>query len=80
MRNSILGKALKSLKKKAASKHKILQLTCCGRQQDRNEVLKPYLRRMGLEAPNTLEEKFYARLLGAELGLLLPAFSPTRLE
>ena len=29
--------------------------------------LEPYLRRMGLEAPKTLEERFYARLLRAEL-------------
>jgi len=62
----VLGKALKSLKKKAASKRKILQLLLwpTGRPDG---SLEPYLRRMGLEAPKTPEERFYARLLRAEL-------------
>ena len=62
----VLGKALKSLKSKAASKRKILQLLLqsAGRS---GRALEPYLRRMGLEVPKTLEERLYARLLRAEL-------------
>jgi len=71
----VLGKALKSLKNKSASKRKILQLLLrpAGRS---GGVLEPYLRRMGLEAPQTLEERFYARLLRAELAsqIMQPAF------
>ena len=62
----VLGKALKSLKNKAASKRRILQLLL--RPAGKSDgVLEPYLRRMGLEAPKTLEERLYARLLRAEL-------------
>ncbi|MBE9472586.1 MAG: acetyl-CoA hydrolase, partial [Chloroflexi bacterium] len=66
----VLGKALKSLKNKAASKRRILQLLLrpAGRS---GGALEPYLRRMGLEAPKTLEERLYARLLRAELGSLM---------
>ena len=66
----VLGKALKSLKNKAASKRKILQLLLrpAGRSVG---ALEPYLRRMGLEAPKTLEERLYARLLRAELESLV---------
>jgi acyl-CoA hydrolase len=65
----VLGKALKSLKHKAASKRKILQLLLrpAGRPGDQ---LEPCLRRMGLENPKTLEERLYARLLRAELAEL----------
>ncbi len=68
----VLGKSLKSLKKKAASKRKILQLLL--RPVGRSDgALESYLRRMGLETPNTLEERFYARLLRAELGSQAPS-------
>ena len=62
----VLGKALKALKKKAASKLKILQLllqplACEPR------ALQPYLQRMQLQSPQGPEERLYARLLRAEL-------------
>jgi hypothetical protein len=63
----VLGKALKSLKNKSASKRKILQLLLRPAGKS-GGALEPYLRRMGLEAPKTLEERLYARLLKAELG------------
>ena len=72
----VLGRALKALKKKAVSKRKILQLLLRAAASS-NEVLAPYLRRMGLETPKTLEEKLYARLLRAELGSLLSSPPPT---
>ncbi|MBE9472633.1 MAG: hypothetical protein IMY75_11060, partial [Chloroflexi bacterium] len=70
----VLGKVLKSLKNKAASKRRILQLLLrsAGRS---GGALEPYLRRMGLEAPKTLEERLYARLLGAELGSLMSSWT-----
>jgi len=67
----VLGKALKSLKRKAVSKRKILQLLLSAGRSD--GALEPYLRRMGLDAPKTLEERLNARLLKAELGSLVPS-------
>ena len=62
----VLGKALKSLKKKANSKLQILKLLIqpTGKSDD---LIKPYLRRMNLEHPKSIEERLYARLLAAEL-------------
>ncbi|MEN8175420.1 MAG: acetyl-CoA hydrolase/transferase C-terminal domain-containing protein [Pseudomonadota bacterium] len=62
----VLGRALKSLKKKSASKLKILSLLLkpAGRG---DTAMLPYLRRMGLDAPKGLEERLFARLLRAEL-------------
>jgi hypothetical protein len=71
-----LGKALKSLKKKASSKRQILQLLLQSSAKS-DEQLDPYLHRMGLQFPKTLEEKFYARLVRAELASLLSLQSPT---
>lgn len=62
----VLGKALKSLRRKAHSKLNILQLLLQPTGKSPG-LLKPYLQRMGLEAPKTLEERLYARLLRAEL-------------
>jgi acyl-CoA hydrolase len=65
----VLGRALKSLKNKSASKLRILQLLL--RPTGRSVVaLEPYLSRMGLDAPKTLEERIHARLLKAELKLI----------
>ena len=62
----VLGKALKSLKNKSASKRKILQLLLMPSGKA-DVALEACLRRMGLDAPKTLEERIYARLLRAEL-------------
>ena len=62
----VLGKALKSLKKKAGSKLQILKLLIQPTTKS-EELIKPYLRRMNLEHPKTIEERLYARLLAAEL-------------
>jgi hypothetical protein len=66
----VLGKALKSLKRKSASKLNILKLLLqpSGRAAD---AVQPYLQRMGLDMPKTLEERLYARLLKAELAQVL---------
>jgi len=68
----VLGKALKSLKNKAGSKLKLVQLLlqplACEAQ-----ALQPYLQRMRLESPHGLEERLYARLLRAELSRVLAA-------
>ena len=63
----VLGKALKSLKKKAGSKLQILKLLIRPTTKS-EELIRPYLRRMNLEHPKTIEERLYARLLAAELG------------
>ena len=73
----VLGKALKSLKKKAASKRKILQMLLWPTGKP-DGSLETYLCRMRLEAPKTLEERLYARLLRAELGSLMSLPSPRR--
>jgi hypothetical protein len=68
----VIGRALKALKKKAASKPKIAQLLAqplaCSAA-----TLVPYLRRMRLDTPRGLEERLYARLLRAELSNVLAA-------
>ena len=66
----VLGKALKALKKKAASKLKVVQLLVRPLACDA-QVLQPYLQRMQLEKPRNLEERLYARLLRAELSRVL---------
>ena len=66
----VLGKALKGLKKKAASKLKVVQLLLRPLACDAR-ILQPYLRRMQLERPRNLEERLYARLLRAELSRVL---------
>lgn len=66
----VLGKALKGLKKKAASKLKVMQLLLRPLACDAR-ILQPYLQRMQLERPRNLEERLYARLLRAELSRVL---------
>ncbi|MFM1892781.1 MAG: hypothetical protein RLZ44_1858 [Pseudomonadota bacterium] len=70
----VLGKALKSLKRKSAAKLQILRLLLTPSGASR-EATEPYLQRMRLEAPTTLAEKLYARLLRAELARQLAASS-----
>ena len=62
----MLGRALKSLKKKAASKFRIVQMLIQPLACDVRD-LQPYLRRMDLQLPRGFEERLYARLLRAEL-------------
>ena len=62
----LIGKALISLQLKASSNWKLLR-TLIRPAAVSNRVLAPYLARMALDAPKTLEEKLNARLLKAEL-------------
>jgi len=66
----VLGRALKSLKNKSFSKRKILALLLTPVSKV-HEDMNPYLQRMGLDVPRTLEERLYARLLKAELSLTI---------
>ena len=66
----VLGKALKALKKKAASKLRVAQLLLQPLACDA-QILQPYLKRMQLERPRSLEERLSARLLRAELSRVL---------
>ena len=68
----VLGKALKALKHKSASKLKVLQLLLQPLACDA-QALQPYLQRMRLESPHGLEERLYARLLRAELSRVIAA-------
>lgn len=70
----VLGRALKALKRKAGSKRKLAQLLVQPRAGD-DAALRPYLRRMQLDAPRGLEERLYARLLRAELSNVLAEYA-----
>ena len=63
----VLAKALKSLKKKSASKLKILKLLLKSASAEDEASVESYLKRMRLDVPKTLAEKLYARLLRNEL-------------
>jgi hypothetical protein len=64
----VLGKALKSLKRKTATPlskvSTILKALFVTKASDK---LKPYLKRMQLESPKTVEERLYHKLLVKEL-------------
>lgn len=68
----VLAKALKSLKKKSTSKVEILKLLLRPLAPSQAST-ESCMRRMALESPVTMKEKFYARLLRAELArVVLP--------
>lgn len=63
-----LGKALRSLKSRTASR--VGKLTAIGQAVAAGTIEdaeRPYLARMGLERPATLEQRLYARMLAVEL-------------
>jgi acyl-CoA hydrolase len=65
----VLGKALKRLKKKmdAGAVGAMEAMADATLHGDVDDKLRPYLARMGLEAPEGFKESLYARLLVAEL-------------